>query len=85
MKQKKVYFEKIKCNYINVGSGIEISIKDLAILIANIVDFKGEISFNTKMPDGTKRKIMDNNNIKNLGWSPRINLADGINIAYNDF
>ena len=85
MKQDKLYFDKIKCNYLNVGSGTEISIKDLAILIANIVDFKGKILFNTKMPDGTKRKIMDNNNIKKLGWSPRINLADGIKIAYNDF
>jgi GDP-L-fucose synthase len=63
---------------INVGSGKEISIKDLATIIANALGYKGEILFNTTGPDGTPRKIMDNSRINSLGWEPKISLESGI-------
>ncbi len=63
---------------INMGSGDDISIKDLAKMIAQIAGFKGKIVFDTTKPDGTLRKLMDNERIKNLGWSPKINLEQGI-------
>ena len=54
------------------------TIKELAELISEIIQFKGELIFNTKMPDGTPRKLMDVTKITNLGWTAKINLRDGI-------
>jgi len=64
--------------HINVGSGQEISIANLAKLISEIVGFKGEIFWNTRMPDGTPRKVLDSYAIRDLGWEPLINLESGI-------
>ena len=64
--------------HINVGSGEEISIKDLALLVKKITGFEGEIIFNTSMPDGTPRKLMDSSRINSLGWKPAIPLEVGI-------
>jgi GDP-L-fucose synthase len=63
---------------INVGSGKEISIRDLATIIGNTLGYKGEILFNTTGPDGTPRKIMDNSRINSLGWYPKTSLESGI-------
>jgi GDP-L-fucose synthase len=63
---------------INIGSGNEITIKDLALKIAQHSGFKGAISWDKKNPDGTPRKILDIQKITNLGWSPHISLDDGI-------
>jgi len=63
---------------INVGSGKEISIRQLAELIASIVGFTGELVFNTSKPDGTPRKLMDSGRMRSLGWEPKIGLQDGI-------
>ena len=63
---------------INIGSGKEISIKDLATIIAKALGYSGEIIFNTDGPDGTPRKIMDNSRINSLGWKPQISLESGI-------
>jgi GDP-L-fucose synthase len=63
---------------INVGSGKEISIRDLATIIGNTLGYKGEILFNTTGPDGTPRKIMDNSRINSLGWFPKTSLESGI-------
>ena len=64
--------------HINIGSGEEISIKDIALLIKNIIGFKGEISFNVSKPDGTPRKLLDSSIINNLGWSSKISLNEGL-------
>ena len=63
---------------INLGMGEDISIKDLAILIAKIAGFKGKITFDASKPDGTMRKLMDNERITQLGWSPLVGLEEGI-------
>lgn len=64
--------------HINIGSGIEISIKDLALKISNQVGFHGEITWNTNRPDGTPRKVLDITKISKLGWKPVISLDQGI-------
>ncbi len=63
---------------INLGSGEDITIKNLAHLIAKTAGFKGKITFNTSKPDGTMRKLMDNGRIKDLGWFPQVGLEEGI-------
>lgn len=71
--------------FVNVGTGEEITIKDLALLIADIVGFKGNIVFNTEKPDGTPRKLMDSSKIHNAGWKHKISLKEGIKTAYNHY
>jgi GDP-L-fucose synthase len=68
--------------HINVGSGHEISIADLANLIAGIVGYKGRFRFNTEKPDGTFRKLMDSTRLMNMGWQPEISLEKGIEEVY---
>ena len=72
-------------NHINVGSGIEISIMNLAKIIANKIDYKGDIRLDTTKPDGTPRKIMDSSRLQDLGWIARVSLEKGIDLAYNSF
>lgn len=69
---------KGKEGLINIGSGSEISIKDLANIIANGIGYSGEILFDTEGLDGTPRKIMDNSKIDSLGWKPKMTLETGI-------
>jgi GDP-L-fucose synthase len=69
--------------FINVGTGSELSIGDLARLIARIVGFKGAIEFDTTKPDGTPRKLMDVGKIHQLGWRHRISLEEGLVTAYH--
>ncbi len=71
--------------FINIGSGSEITIKDLSLLVKEIVGFKGEIVWDTSKPDGTPRKLMDSSRMFALGWKPKIDLATGIRLAYEDF
>lgn len=71
--------------WINIGSGEEISIKDLAYLIKEIVGYEGKIVFDTSKPDGTPRKLLDCSKLKKLGWEPKTSLKEGLKIAYNDF
>lgn len=68
---------------INVGVGKDISIADLALLIKKIVDFKGEIEFDTTKPDGAPRKILDVSKIGDLGWKAKVSLEDGIKKVYD--
>ena len=70
---------------INIGTGQEISIKNLASLVANIVGFSGSITWDNSMPDGTPRKALDNTELKGLGWQPSISLEDGISTTYEWF
>jgi GDP-L-fucose synthase len=71
--------------FINIGSGSEISIKELAEIIGKIIGFEGKITWDTSKPDGTPRKLMDSSRLFALGWKPRINLEEGIRLAYEDF
>jgi GDP-L-fucose synthase len=68
--------------HINVGSGEELTIRDLAGLVAQAVGFTGRLEFDPSMPDGTPRKLMDVSRIRALGWKHRITMADGIRDAY---
>jgi GDP-L-fucose synthase len=63
---------------INIGSGQEVSIKELAYLIAEIIDYEGEIKFDHTKPDGTPRKLLDSKKINQIGWSAKLNLREGI-------
>ena len=67
-----------KLTYLNAGTGRDISIKELAELIANLIGFKGSIYWDESKPDGTPKKQLDTTRINNLGWYPQISLADGI-------
>ena len=69
--------------HINVGSGSDISIKDLAALVANVVGFSGEIAFDAAKPDGAPRKLMCSAKLKSLGRSPRVSLREGVADAYH--
>lgn len=68
--------------FVNVGSGTDVSIKELALLIKKIVGYNGELTFDTSKPDGTPRKLMDVTKLKNLGWSYKISLEEGIRSVY---
>lgn len=72
-------------SHINVGSGLEISVKEASFIVKEITGFEGKISFNKKMPDGAARKLLDNSKIENLGWKPTINFRDGLKTTYNWF
>ena len=70
---------------INIGSGQETTIKNLATMISKVVGFTGEIVFNTNYPNGTPRKLLDSTRISKLGWSPQVNLEEGIASTYDWF
>ena len=73
-----------KLYYLNVGSGEEISIKNLAEKIALETKFQGNIIWDKKKPDGTYRKLLDISRIKSIGWNPKINLSDGLKSVIQD-
>jgi GDP-L-fucose synthase len=70
---------------INVGTGFDLSIKELANLIQRCVGYQGELKFNPDQPDGTPRKLLDTSKINNLGWTAKTDLEDGIRKIYKDF
>jgi len=70
---------------VNIGTGEDLSIKDLALLIKQIVGYPGEIKFDTTKPDGTPRKLMDVTKLANAGWKYHTTLEQGIALAYQDF
>lgn len=72
-------------NLINVGTGEDLSIKDLALLIKEIIGFEGELVFDSSKPDGTPRKLMDVSKLHGKGWKHKIDLREGIALAYQDF
>src|SRR5438034_5670823 len=71
--------------FINVGFGSDITIRELAYLVKRIVGFEGEILWDTSKPDGTPRKLMDSSRLFALGWKPKTDLETGIRFAYEDF
>ena len=70
---------------VNIGTGKDITIKELAETVKEIVGFKGELKFNTDMPDGTPRKLLDVTKLNAAGWKYKIELKEGIKDAYKDF
>ena len=72
-------------SHINVGSGSEVSIGDLARLIAEVVGYTGRISFDTTKPDGTPRKLMDSSRLEGMGWRAKVALKEGLADAYAGF
>jgi GDP-L-fucose synthase len=71
--------------FINVGSGSDVTIRELAETIRRIVGFQGEIVWDPSRPDGTPRKLMDSSRMFALGWKPQVDLETGIRLAYEDF
>lgn len=72
-------------NLINIGTGVDLTIKDLALLIKKVVGYEGELNFDSTKPDGTPRKLMDVSKLHSLGWKHQIELEEGIKLAYHDF
>jgi GDP-L-fucose synthase len=70
---------------INVGSGEELSISDLALTVFKVLGYTGDLVFDTAKPDGTPRKLLDSSRLFNLGWKPRISLSQGIRLAWDDY
>lgn len=70
--------------WLNVGTGEDISIKDLALMIKEVVGFEGELRFDSSKPDGTPRKLMDVSKLHNFGWKHRIELKEGIRSVYEE-
>ena len=72
-------------SHINIGTGEDLSIRDLATMIGQTVGYQGRIAFDTTKPDGTPRKLMDAGRLHSLGWRAKVGLRDGLALAYADF
>ncbi|MDC0236151.1 GDP-L-fucose synthase [Candidatus Pelagibacter sp.] len=82
---KKFLKKKIDSSYVNVGSGKEISIIELALMIKKIVKFNGLIKFDTSKPNGALRKFLNTSKIRKLGWKPKVSLFKGLSKTYKNF
>ena len=71
--------------FVNIGSGEDVSIKELALMIKDLVGFDGELRFDSSKPDGTPRKLMDVGRLHQLGWKHQIDLPQGLKLTYEDF
>jgi GDP-L-fucose synthase len=71
--------------FVNIGTGEDLTIKELAVMIKDIVGYTGELRWNTDKPDGTPRKLMDVSRLHKLGWKHRIGLREGIAAVYAEF
>jgi GDP-L-fucose synthase len=72
-------------SHINVGTGSDLTIKELAETIKDVVGYQGDIEFDPSKPDGTPRKLIDSRRLNSFGWAPKIDLATGLSAAYEDF
>ncbi|MBC7451888.1 MAG: GDP-L-fucose synthase, partial [Cytophagales bacterium] len=70
--------------FVNIGSGVDVTIKELALLVKEITGFSGELVFDSTKPDGTPRKLMDVSKLNDLGWEYKIGLKEGITSVYKD-
>lgn len=84
---KEIFYNSLKVNtyHINVGYGLEITIRDLAFLIAEIVCYDGQIRFDKTKPDGVFSKLLNSSIINKLGWKPKIKLKEGLKMSYSNF
>ena len=73
----------IRNTHINVGTGSDISIKELALLVKKIIGFKGQLWFNTEKPDGTLKKLTDVSKLHSLGWKHKVDIEEGVSSIYN--
>lgn len=73
------------CPIVNVGCGADVTIRGIAEMIADVVGFKGSLSFDLSKPDGTPRKLLDVSRLSSLGWTPKTSLRDGLRKTYLDF
>ncbi len=71
--------------FVNIGAGCELTIRELAELVAEIVGYPGRLTFDTSKPDGTPRKLLDVSRMRDLGWEAKTDLREGIRLAYQDF
>ena len=78
----KITHQEIRNTHINIGTGVDISIKELAFIIQDIIGFKGEFYFNTDKPDGTMIKLTDPSKLHGLGWKHKVELEEGIRMMY---
>lgn len=78
-------FTKEQCSHINVGSGQEVSIKELTELVCATVNYCGKVSWDASKPDGAPRKLMSSDKLRGLGWKPTITLKDGLASAYLEY
>jgi GDP-L-fucose synthase len=78
----KEYDDKM---FINIGTGEEVTIKELALLVKDVIGYTGDIKFETSKPDGTPRKLMDSTRLHNLGWKHSTSLKDGLKKTYPFF
>ena len=74
--------KEIRNTHINIGTGIDISIKELAEIIKQIIGFKGDLVFNTEKLEGTMRKLTDVSKLNGLGWKDKVQLEEGVNRIY---
>lgn len=72
-------------DHLNVGTGSDVTIAELAHAIARVVGYRGELVFDAEKPDGTPRKLTDSSRVRSLGWAPRTSLSEGLQLAYEDF
>ena len=84
---KKIYEKKsnLMCSHINIGTGKDLTIKEVAKIIKDVVGYKGKIIFDPSKPDGSPRKLLRINRIISLGWKPKTNLRDGLIKTYRAF
>ena len=84
---KEIYNNQLDpmCSHINIGSGADQTIKELAETIKEVIGYKGKIEFDNSKPDGTLKKLMDTTRLNNLGWQPEIKLNEGLTKTYNEF
>jgi len=88
MDLNKKYYDKYTepmCNYLNVGSGEDLLIKELAEIIKKVVDYKGQINFDSTKLDGSPRKFIDSKSLNSLGWRPKVSLKVGLAKTYKEF
>jgi GDP-L-fucose synthase len=85
--EKKLYLENTEpmLSHINVGTGKDITIRELAEIMKEVVGFQGKLFFDTSKPDGTPRKLIDVSRLSNMGWSYKTNLKDGLDKTYEWF
>ena len=73
------------CSHINVGMGEDLSIGELTKTLKKVIGFDGDIEFDSSKPDGSPRKLMDSSRLNNLGWAPKFNFEEGLQITYEEF
>jgi GDP-L-fucose synthase len=85
--KKYIYDQHIEpmCSHINIGSGNDLTIEQLANIIKEVIGYKGGINFDPEKSDGSPRKFMNSQLINKLGWTPEVNLKDGLAKVYLDF